>query len=68
MRVTGEYLTTTTLGEAVRAFVPNALPPREPALADESYASLNHAAELALARLSGVSALVPSVDWLLYSA
>jgi len=68
MRITGEYLTTTTLGEAVRAFVPNALPPSEPALAAESYASLNHAAELALARLSGVSGLVPSVDWLLYSA
>ncbi len=28
----------------------------------------NRAAELALARLSGVSGLVPSVDWLLYSA
>jgi hypothetical protein len=30
---------------------------------DESFAALNHAAELA--RLSGVSGLVPSVDWLL---
>lgn len=34
----------------------------------QSYEVLNHAAELALARLSGVSGLVPSVDWLLYSA
>jgi Fic family protein len=33
-----------------------------------SFADLNRQAELALARLSGVSGLVPSVDWLLYSA
>jgi Fic family protein len=44
------------------------LPPADPALAPESFADLNRGAELALARLSGVSGLVPSVDWLLYSA
>jgi Fic family protein len=32
------------------------------------FADRNRQAELALARLSGVSGLVPSVDWLLYSA
>jgi Fic family protein len=37
-------------------------------LAAEVYQDLNHKAEMALARLSGVSGLVPSVDWLLYSA
>jgi Fic family protein len=68
MRSTGTYATSTTLGEAVQAFVPHALPPRRPALAAESFTELNRAAELALARLSGVSGLVPSVDWLLYSA
>lgn len=68
MRSTGTYATSTTLGEAVQAFVPHALPPRRPALAVASFAALNHAAELALARLSGVSGLVPSVDWPLYSA
>ncbi|PPD28494.1 MAG: cell filamentation protein Fic [Methylomonas sp.] len=68
MRSTGDYITSTTLGEPVRAFVPHALPPINPALAVESFAGLNHNAELALARLSGVSGLVPSVDWLLYSA
>ena len=68
MRSTGTYVTTTTLSEAVQAFVPHALPPRAPSLAPESFADLNRAAELALARLSGVSGLVPSVDWLLYSA
>ncbi|NOV29761.1 Fic family protein [Methylomonas sp. ZR1] len=68
MRSTGDYITSTTLGEPVQAFVPHALPPINPALAIESLNSLNHNAELALARLSGVSGLVPSVDWLLYSA
>ena len=59
MRTTGTYLTTTTLGESVRAFVPHALPPAKPALAAEAFAAQNRAAELALARLSGVSGLVP---------
>ena len=68
MRSTGTYATSTTLGEPVKAFVPHALPPADPPLAAESFAARNRAAELALARLSGVSGLVPSVDWLLYSA
>lgn len=68
MRSTGKYLISTTLGESVQAFVPHPLPPSNPALNVESYATLNHAAELGLARLSGVSGLVPSVEWLLYSA
>lgn len=69
-RSTGTYVTTTTttLGEAVRAFVPRALPPARPPLAPESFVEANRAAELALARLAGVAGLVPSVDWLLYSA
>ena len=68
MRSTGTYATTTTLGEAVRAFVPHPLPPAKPALAPECYTAGVRGAELALARLSGVAGLVPSVDWLLYSA
>ena len=68
MRSTGTYTTSTTLGESVQAFVPHALPPSRPVLAPESFAVANHAAEVALARLAGVSGLVPSVDWLLYSA
>jgi Fic family protein len=67
-RSTGSYTVTTTLGESVRAFVPRPLPPADPALAADSYTDLNRKAELALARLAGVSGLVPSVDWLLYSA
>ncbi len=68
MRRTGTCTISTTLSEAVQAFVPLPLPPREPALAPGCFEASNHAAELALARLSGVSGLVPSVDWLLYSA
>ena len=68
MRSTGTYATSTTLGEPVQAFVPHRLPPAAPALAQEAFDARNRSAELALARLSGVSGLVPSVDWLLYSA
>ena len=67
-RTTGRYAVTTTLGEAVRAFVPRPLPPAEPPLAKECFSDLNRQAEMALARLAGVSGLAPSVDWLLYSA
>lgn len=68
MRQTGSYEVSTTLGEEVRAFVPHPLPPCEPALSPAGFASANRAAEMALARLAGVSGLVPSVDWLLYGA
>jgi Fic family protein len=44
------------------------LPLVAPALKPAGVADLNRQAELTLARLSGVSGLVPSVDWLLYSA
>ena len=67
-RITGTYATSTTLGESVQTFVPHALPPSDPALTVDTFALQNREAELALARLSGVSGLVPSVDWLLYSA
>ena len=67
-RSSGRYATSTTSGESVQAFVPYPLPPAAPALVLEGFSEANNRAELALARLSGVSGLVPSVDWLLYSA
>lgn len=67
-RSTGTLVMTTTLGERVRAFVPHPMPPDAPPLAADCYAAANHAAELALARLSGVAGLVPSEKWLLYGA
>jgi Fic family protein len=68
IRVTGTYAISTTQGEPLRAFVPHSLPPTDPALASAVFIDLNRQAELALARLVGVTGLVPSVDWLLYSA
>ena len=67
-RTTGTYVTSSTLGEVVKAFVPHALPPKKPALAPEVYQDLNRKAEMALERLSSMSGLLPSVEWLLYSA
>lgn len=67
-RTAGRFETSTTLGESVQAFVPHPLPPADPPLALESYVALNRQAEVALARLSAVAGLVPSVDWLQYSA
>ena len=67
-RATGTYAISTTLGESVRAFVPRPLPPIDPTLEPAVFTDRNRQAELALARLAGVSGLVPSVDWLLYSA
>lgn len=67
-RVSGTYVVTTTLSESVKAFVPAPLPPTDPALSPACYVEQNQAAELALARLSGVTGLVPSIDWLLYGA
>ena len=67
-RTTGTTIRSSTLGEAVNAFVPYPLPPTGPALEAASFRDANRSAELALARLAGVSGLVPSVDWLLYGA
>ena len=67
-RITGTTIISTTLGESVKAFVPLPLPPIDPALDHGVFSELNRQTELALARLAGVSGLVPSVDWLLYSA
>jgi len=67
-RSTERYIQSTTLGEMVKAFVPEPLPPQRPEITSESYQELNYKAEMVLARLAGVAALVPSVDWLLYGA
>jgi Fic family protein len=67
-RITGTYVIGITLGESVRAFVPNALPPFDPVLDSGDWSGLNEAAMVSLQRLSAVAGLVPSVDWLIYSA
>lgn len=66
-RTTGRHRTTKAGGEAVRAFVPDALPPSRPALIlDEKLAGLHSAATTALAQLAVAGLMVPSPDWFLY--
>jgi Fic family protein len=67
-RITGTYVVGTTLGEPVRAFVPNALPPFDPVLDSGDWSGLNERAMVSLQRLSAVAGLVRSVEWLIYSA
>jgi Fic family protein len=67
-RTTGTYENTTVAGEGIAAFVPHPLPPYGPRL--ELRPELTKAterAEAALARLELAGAMVPSVDWLIYS-
>jgi Fic family protein len=68
VRIVGTYERVSTVGETVNAFMPSPLPPREPPLViDIEFASLLHRAEAAVAGLKIAAAMVPSLDWLLYS-
>ncbi|MCY3852189.1 MAG: Fic family protein [Gammaproteobacteria bacterium] len=63
---TGQFSTTSTGGETVRAFVPHPLPP-EPALDLGILQESMGKALLALGKLDGLSALLPDVHQLLYT-
>jgi Fic family protein len=67
-RPTGQYLTVSQVaGEAVRAFVPDELPPRAPLiLAPPLQESLDRAL-VALGRLDSVSTLLPATSLFLYT-
>jgi Fic family protein len=66
-RTTGKYRTTSVGGEAVRAFVPHALPPQRPVLRVEGeLAELHSDALAAVGRLEVAGGMVPSPDWFLY--
>ena len=66
-RTTGRYQVTSTLGEQVRAFVPDPLPPADPPLIlDDPLMELNAAAQAAVARLAVAGTIVPSTGWFLY--
>jgi Fic family protein len=68
IRIVGTYEQTSTAGETVNAFVPKSLPPSNPPLAmDDELTSLLQRAETAIAKLKLAGAMVPSLDWLLYS-
>lgn len=67
-RVSGQFTETASYDETVRAFIPAPLPPAAPVLDPISYQERNEKAEKSLARLSGMSGLVSSSEWLVYSA
>ncbi|MEY5033574.1 MAG: hypothetical protein RL354_2605 [Planctomycetota bacterium] len=64
---TGIYDTSTTSGEAVRAFVPNALPPVPPLELAGKRQQLLERAILACGRLDAITALLPDASVFLYS-
>ena len=67
-RTTGQYERTIARSDEVLAFVPFALPPREPTLSiDDRIGERLRAAEHALARLDLAGEMVPSLDWFLYA-
>ena len=68
IRISGTYEQISTAGETVNAFVPAPLPPRDPPLKmDAELSALLRRAEAAVEKLRLAGAMVPSLDWLLYS-
>jgi Fic family protein len=63
----GETRRSTVAGEAVAAFIPDALPPADPPLALEAVSEALSRAEHALARLELAGEMVPSLDWFIYA-
>jgi len=68
IRIAGTYEQISAAGETVNAFVPAPLPPRDPPLkVDAELSRLLHRAEAGVEKLRLAGAMVPSLDWLLYS-
>jgi len=63
---TGSYETSTTAGEAVRAFVPHPLPPRPPLDLSPDHQRLLERATLALGRLDSITLLLSDPHIFLY--
>jgi len=64
---TGQYRTTSTLGETDRAFVPHPLPPEPPLAMEAARQALLERAWLACGRLDAITALLPDSDLFLYA-
>lgn len=64
-RETGEYRTSSTAGEEVRAYIPKPLPPDPPIQLEGLYPLLDRANQ-ALGRLDGSTALLPDTHLFLY--
>ncbi len=68
IRIAGTYEQTSVAGKTVSAFVPAPLPPKNPPLKmDAEISELLRRAGTALEQLRLAGAMVPSLDWLLYS-
>ena len=63
----GTYIESTTMGEAVRAFVPPTLPPIPPLAFSMASQNALDRAMLALGRLDGAAMTMPDADLLLYT-
>ncbi|MDZ7769221.1 MAG: Fic family protein [Woeseiaceae bacterium] len=63
----GHYIETTVAKEAVRAFVPDPLPPTLSTEHQESLRDPIRQAETALERLKSAGEMIPSVNWFIYS-
>ena len=64
--LTGEYVTVSTIGEVVNAFVPNALPPNPPLNVRPSLQDAIDQAHMALGRLDGMASILPDKSLFLY--
>ncbi len=65
--LSGYYLPTTYVGETVRAFVPDPLPPDPPLGWDAALQTLSQQAMLSVGRLDGLTTLLPDVSQFLYT-
>ena len=65
-RKTGEYVTISTVGETVKAFVPNGLPPNQPLQLDAELTAILDQAHLELGRLDGATTVLPDTSLFLY--
>ena len=63
----GRYVTGTVAGESVKAFVPNALPPKLTAKALAELQEPLQAADAALNKLNLAGEMIPSLDWFIYA-
>lgn len=66
-KLQGHYITVSTAGEKVKAFVPSPLPPDPPIVWSPELREKFDRALLALGRLDSVSALLPDASLLLYT-
>jgi Fic family protein len=62
----GEYVTISTVGEVVKAFSPNALPPNPPLNIRPSLQDVIDQAHMALGRLDGIASILPDTSLFLY--